>query len=144
MFLTLLLFLHGIILQQSSFTNIKAEKSQPESVHNFSTMASSTIKDTADPKAALSNKDLALLLMEYSKDRFIEERAYTKELINDKAEVIIKGLVKGLGEGLSNVTELINKQAQRLESLELKVDNCSCHEQLPLKPPHVITCNVCN
>ena len=42
------------------------------------------------------------------------------------------------------VTDLINKQAHKLESLEKKVDAYTCHEQLLNKPPLVIACSVCS
>ena len=63
---------------------------------------------TIDPKAPLSSADLARLLMQYCSDRLKEERCFTKELINDKAEVVITGVVKGMREGLALMTETIN------------------------------------
>ena len=83
-----------------------------------------------DPKAPLSNTDLARLLMQYCSDRIKEERCFTKELINDKSEVVIAGVIKGMGESLAVITETINKQNHKIETMEL---NLSYLEQLLYK-----------
>ena len=74
-----------------------------------------------DPKAPLSPTDLAKLLMQYCHDMIKEERVYTKELIDDKAELVITGMIRGMGEGLATIKESINDQSQKMESLELKL-----------------------
>ena len=95
-----------------------------------------------DPKAPLSSKDLALMLMQNCTTRLIEERSYTKELINEKAETVVEGLVKGMGEVNAAVVAIIKEQSENIVNLELKLDTCSAYlEQLLYQQMSVSTSN---
>ena len=75
-------------------------------------------KTSYDPKAPLSTKDVALLLMEHCKDCILEERGYVKDLINEKNDTVVAGLTKGLCDGLAKLAEVIKEQSIKIADLE--------------------------
>ena len=85
----------------------------------------------SDPKAPLTSKELAILLMNNCMDRVLEERAHTKELINDKAETVVAGIVHGMRDGFATMSGIIKSQGESIANLELKCETYNTYlEQL--------------
>ena len=99
-------------------------------------------EQSLDPTAPLGTKDLAMILINNCTNRILEERAYTKELMEEErrhtkdlidisAKTVIAGLVKGMEDGFAAMADTIDKQAQTIVDLELKLETYSkYHEQL--------------
>ena len=77
-----------------------------------------------DPKAPLSNKDLAILLINRCNDKSEENRKKTEEerVHTDKQ---VRAVITGFGKQLNNVIEDVNRnnsdQAEWITDLELKL-----------------------
>ena len=134
--------------QQLTYDVHVVHRHYPEHSHLRLMMAD--VQYPHDPKAPLSPTDLARLLMQYCSDRIKEERAHTKELIDDKAELVITGVIRGMGEGLATITESMKDYSQKLESLELKLsylEKLFYQQMLDQTPvtssPPTRTCLVC-
>ena len=86
----------------------------------------SSIQETHDPKAPLSGEDLLSLLMEYCNDRIRDnaksEREFTRELTNDKIDIVVKGFGDGIATVANSFKEDITNQKTNAAELELKLD----------------------
>ena len=101
----------------------------PPSVHYhqvFKMATLSSIQETHDPKAPLSGEDLLSLLMEYCNDRIRDnaksEREFTRELTNDKIDIVVKGFGDGIATVANSFNEDITNQKTNAAELELKLD----------------------
>ena len=99
--------------------------------------------ETIDLKTTLSNKEIAVRLMDYCHQSLREERNYFhqsmreernyfNELINDKVDTVIKGMTRGMSEGFAMQTDVILKQSDKIADLEMKLETLSNYNEQSL------------
>ena len=99
-------------------------------------MASFTnLQHSKDPKETLSGEELLRLLMQYCNEQIREnskiERQFSKDLTNDKIDVLMKAFRDGIAMVADGFHEHINAQKANLSEVELKLDTFATYlEQL--------------
>ena len=99
--------------------------------------------ETIDLNTPLSNKEIAVRLMDYCHQSLREERNYFhqsmreernyfNELINDKVDTVIKGMTRGMSEGFAMQTDVISKQSDKIADLEMKLETLSNYNEQSL------------
>ena len=82
-----------------------------------------------DPHTTLSNEDLLRLLMSNCsslvRTEIKLERQFTKELTNDKIDIVVQSFMEGIRTLTEAFNDQIAKQSKKIADLELKLDTGS-------------------
>ena len=127
----ILLFL--AVLCRASFVLTYLNQSSHVYLQSLKMISLATLEHDVDRHAPLSGEALVSLLMEYCNKQIYEntklERAYTKELINDKIAVAVTALATKIGTTLAKINEVSETQAQKSAELEAKLANLDAIEE---------------